>query len=199
MVTMATLTEKEKKALLVLLKDFTAFYNANSISKVLGMSRVGALKMFRRMEKGGLIRSQTIGKSIVYKLRLEDDYVRKLAAFLLAEEANNFKRWKEEFKPLFRSNRIALLFGSSTINYEKAADIDLLVAVEKKEREEVEKLLEERRQVLPKKLHSIILTPRELLSNIKRKDAVILDIVRKGIILYGQDSYVEVMKNVSGQ
>ena len=95
---MIALTQKERKILLILFKDFTTFYNANSISKIVGVSRVGAMKMLKRSLNAGLLIAKKIGKSIVYKINLKDDYTRKLISFLLADEANNFKRWKEEFK-----------------------------------------------------------------------------------------------------
>ena len=102
---MVSLTEKEKEALLVLFKDFAAFYNANSISKVLKISHVGAQKMLKNLLKGGILASMSIGKSIIYKPMLDDDYVQKLMSFLLADEANRHKRWKEEFKELFKKGR----------------------------------------------------------------------------------------------
>lgn len=194
---MVSLTDGERKALLILLKDFTAYYNANSISKVLGISRVGALMLFRRLDAHGLVVSQKIGKAIVYKLKLEDDYVKKLVSFLLADEANGFKRWKEEFKGLFKKGRIVMLFGSVLRNYEKANDIDLLVASASADKEEINKLLEGKAEILPKRLHTIRLSASELKSNIRRKEVAILDIVRTGVVLYGQDDYVEVLKNVT--
>ncbi len=194
---MVSLTEKEGGALLILFKDFTGYHNANSISKVLGTTRVGALKLFRRLEAQGLLISQRIGKAIVYKLRLDDGYVKKLIAFLLADEANNFKRWKEEFKELAGKGRIIMLFGSVLRNYEKANDIDLLVASAKSDREGIDKVLESKAELLPKRLHTILLTAAELESSIRRKEAAILDIVKTGIVLYGQDEYVEVLKNVT--
>ena len=195
---MLSLTDKERETVLILFKDFTAYYNANSISKVLGISRIGALKLFRRMEEAGIVRSQKIGKSIIYKLKLDDDYVKKLVAFLLADEANGFKRWKEEFKQLLKKDRIVMLFGSAVMNYQKANDIDLLIAATNSDREEIAKVLKERGEILPKKLHVIKVTRDELESNIKRKEEPILDIVKTGIVLYGQDAYVEVLKNVTG-
>lgn len=194
---MVSLTGKERAALLILFKDFTAYHNANSISKVLGISRVGALKLFRRLESQGLLASQRIGKSIVYKPKLNDDYVKKLIAFLLADEANNFKRWKEEFKELFRRGRIVMLFGSVLRNYEEANDIDLLVASAKSEKEEIDEILGKKADVLPKRLHAIQLTAVELERNIKRKEAAVLDIVKTGVVLCGQDDYVEVLRNVT--
>ena len=194
---MLSLTDNEREAVLVLFKDFTAYYNANSISKLLDISRVGALKMFRRMEENGLVKSQKIGKSIVYKLKLDDDYVKKLISFLLADEANGFKRWKEEFKQLFKKDRIVMLFGSVLRNYEKANDIDLLVAAARADKKEIDKVIKEKREILPKKLHAIRLTHAELESNIRRKEAAILDIVKTGIVLHGQEEYVEILKNVT--
>ena len=75
---MISLTQKERETLLILFKDFTTFYNANSISKILGISHVGAQKIFKRLLNENLLTDKKIGKSITYKLRLEDDYVRKL-------------------------------------------------------------------------------------------------------------------------
>lgn len=195
---MVALTENERNSLLILFKDFTAYHNANTISKVLGISRVGAMMLFRRLEAQGLLSSRRIGKSVVYKLWLDDDYVRKLVSFLLADEANNFKRWKEEFKGLAGKGRIVLIFGSVLRNYEKANDIDLLVTSARPDNG-IDKVLESKAEILPKKLHTIKLTSFELESNIKRREAAILDIVKTGVVLYGQDEYVEVLKSVTGR
>ncbi len=195
---MVLLTEIEKKALLILFKDFTAYFNANSSSKILRISRVGALKLFRRLEAHGLLKSQRIGKAIIYKLRLEDDYVKKLIAFLLADEANNFKRWKAEFKELYKEDRIVMIFGSVLRNYETANDIDLLIAAAISDRPKIQQIVKSKAELLPKKLHTIQLTVPELEDNVRRREATILDIVKTGVVLYGQDEYVEVLKNVAG-
>lgn len=197
---MIRLTEKERETLIILFKDFATYYNANSISKLLKISHVGAQKIFKRLLKGNLLKSQQIGKSIIYKLRLEDDYVRKLIAFLLADEANSkSKRWKEEFKELFKGGRIVILFGSTIKNYEAARDIDLMTVIDKKDYQEVKKITDKKSELLPKKLHSINITEQELASNLKQKKEAMIDIVKNAIILYGQDEYVEVIANVSSQ
>jgi|SRR3989338_1700421 len=195
---MVSLTEKERETLLILFKDFAAYYNANSISKVLKISHVGAQKIFKRLLKENLVKSQKIGKSIIYKLKLEDDYVCKLASFLLADEANSkFKRWKEEFKALSKEGRIVMLFGSVTKNYAVARDIDIITVVDKKGYKEVKKILNEKQELLPKALHSIEMTEKDLIANIKTRKGQIMGIIKNSIILYGQDKYVEVIKNVA--
>ncbi len=194
---MVSLTQKEKETLLILFKDFTTFYNANSISKILRISHVGAQKIFKRLLKENLLISKKIGKSIIYKPKLNDDYVRKLIAFLLADEANDFKRWKEEFKALFKKDRIILMYGSAIKNYDTARDIDIIIITKKEEDKEVTNIVKEKQEVLPKKIHSIELTADDLLKNVKKKEDAILNIIKNAIVLYGQDDYVEIMKNVT--
>src|SRR3989344_2403645 len=195
---MVTLTQKEKEALLILFKDFTNFYNANSISKLLNISRVGAQKILKRLLKQNLLIDRKIGKSTIYKLKLEDEYAKKLIVFLLADEANNFKRWKEEFKELFKKDRIIMIYGSAIKNYAKANDIDIMIIIRKAEYKEVIKIIEKKQRILPKKIHSIELTANDLLQNIKQKKESAIDIVKNAVILYGQDKYVEIIKNVTG-
>lgn len=194
---MMSLTKKERETLLILFKDFTSFYNANSISKVLSISHVGAQKIFKRLIEENLVISKTIGKSITYKLNFNDAYVSQLMAFLLADEANNFKRWKEEFKELFTKDRIIMLFGSAIKDYTHARDIDLMVVLENKNVEEINNVLKKKEEILPKKLHAIKLNHRDLLDNLKKKDKAMVNIVKNAIILYGQEKYVEILKNVT--
>jgi len=194
---MMSLTKKERETLLILFKDFTSFYNANSISKVLNISHVGAQKIFKRFLQENLVISKTIGKSIIYKLNFNDSYVSQLITFLLADEANNFKRWKEEFKELFKHDRVVMLFGSAIKNYTRARDIDLMIVLDDKDVKEVNNILKKKREILPKKLHAIKLNHQDLLDNLKKKENTILDIVKNAIILYGQEKYVGILKNVA--
>ncbi len=194
---MTTLTQKERETVLLLFKEYTTFYNANSTSKVLNISHVGAQKILKRLLQENLVVSKTIGKSITYKLNFANDYVTPLVSFLLADEANNFKRWKEEFKELFKKDRIVMLFGSVIKDYAHAHDIDLMIVLENKDVREVNDILKKKEEILPKKLHAIKLNHQDLLDNLKKKDKAFVDIIKNAIILYGQEKYVEVLKNVS--
>ncbi len=194
---MTTLTKKVRETLLILFKEYTTFYNANSISKVLNISHVGAQKIFKRLLHENLVISKTIGKSITYKLNFNEAYVSQLIAFLLADEANNFKRWKGEFKELFKKDRIVMLFGSAIKDYAHARDIDLMIVLENKEVKEVNDILKKKEEILPKKLHTIKLNHHDLLENLKKKDKAFVDIIKNAIILCGQEKYAGVLKNVS--
>src|SRR3989338_8977790 len=148
---MVSLTKKERETLLILFKDFTNFYNANSISKTLKISHVGAQKIFKRLLKGNIVTSRTIGKSIIYKLHFNNSYVSPLIAFLLVDEADNFKRWKEEFKE-FEKPKILILFGSVLKNKDYK-DIDLLIVIENKNYSTIMNLIDKKNKILIKPVH----------------------------------------------
>ncbi|HLC47427.1 MAG TPA: hypothetical protein VJI75_06925 [Candidatus Nanoarchaeia archaeon] len=194
---MRSLTKKEREIVLTLFKDYTTFYNANSISKILDISHVGAQKVFKRLLQENLVISNTIGKSITYKLNFKDTYVSQLIAFLLVDEANNFKRWKEEFKELFKKDRIVLIFGSAIKDYAHANDIDLMIVLENEGINEVNKIMRKKEEILPKRLHAIKLTHNDLIDNLIKKNKAMVDITKNAIILYGQDRYVEILRNVT--
>jgi len=194
---MISLTQKERETLLLLFKGIGSYYNANSMSKELGISHVGAQKILKRLSKDGLLISKRIGKSIVYKPKLDDDYVRKLFAFILADEAHNYKRWKEEFKGLSKGDRVIMLFGSAVRNYAKAGDIDIMIVMEEGELNDVKAVIKEKRKMLPKNIHSIELTADDLIGNINDGNKAIIDAIKGAIILYGQDKYVEAIKDVT--
>lgn len=192
---MVTLTEK--KAILILFKDFTDYYNANSLSKKLGISRIGTMKMLKKFEKDGVLISKRIGKAIIYKVNLKDDYVRDLISFLLSDEANGFKRWKDEFRMLFRKDRIVLFYGSVLKDYSKARDIDVMVIRKKGESKEVYGAMAERQKFISKKIHLIDLSLEEFGDNLKQNQKAIVDIVRSAVVLNGQAKYVGLIKSVT--
>jgi vacuolar-type H+-ATPase subunit D/Vma8 len=72
-----------------------------------------------------------------------------------------------------------------------------MIMREKKDFNEGRKIIKERQEVLPKKIHSIELTKDDFLNNIKKKQEAIIDIIKNAIILHGQDSYIELIKNVT--
>ncbi|MBU3912839.1 MAG: nucleotidyltransferase domain-containing protein [Nanoarchaeota archaeon] len=192
---MKRLTKNEKRALVVLFREPFSYYNANSLGKKISVSRVGTMKLLRNLEKDKILKSKIIGKSVVYNLDLEEDYVRSLISFLLAEEANNFKRWKEEFKEIFKENRIVILFGSVIVNYSRANDIDLIVIADKENFKDINKKINEKRNVLPKEIHLINISPEDFLVNLEKEQKTTIEIMRTGIVLYGQNKFVEIVKD----
>lgn len=190
---MIELTKKEQEALLIIYKDVINFYNANSLSKELGITQVGTMKLLKRFEKNNILLSKRIGKSIVYKINIEEEFVQKLIAFALMNEASRYERWKDEFKSLHKEDRILLFYGSASRNYSNAKDIDIFIVINKKDFHEVSKKIEQIQSILPKKLHVIKATKEDLVKNIKENNKSMIEILKTAIVLYGYDKYMGVV------
>ena len=196
---MTATTALEKEIVLKLFKDFTVDYNPSSISKVLNKTRVGTFKALQSLEKDTIVKGKTLGKARFYKINLEEDYARKNVETLLMEEARKYARWKDELKELTKLTHIVILFGSAIRNEEKANDIDLLLVFNEKNNVKINQFIKEKNQLLIKKLHPIKQTRYDLRKNIIKRDKVVIDAIRSGIVLHGYEKMVEMMQNVASK
>ncbi|MCH7568623.1 MAG: nucleotidyltransferase domain-containing protein [Nanoarchaeota archaeon] len=190
---MIELTKKEQEALLFIYKDISNFYNANSLSKELGITQVGTMKILKRFEVSNILASKKIGKSIVYRVNIEDEFVQKLIAFILINEASKYLRWKDEFESLHKKGRIVLFYGSASRNYSRAKDIDVFLILDEKDIREVNKKIEKIQNILPKKLHVIKATKEDFVRNIKDNNKSMIEIIKTAVVLYGYDEYMEII------
>ncbi len=192
---MRALTEKEKKIVLLLAKDFTTDYNARSLSRKVGMSPRGALKALKFLEQNGIARGRQVGKSIIYRL-VYDEYSQMLVAeFLLDGARTKAQRWIREFSE-FRKAKALVLFGSA-IGSGTHNDIDLLIIVEKKDYDILYKLVKAKNDILVKPIHPVWQTRSDMVKNILKRDAVVLEIIKTGIVLKGNYFITEVLASVS--
>ena len=174
---------------LTIFKSPEVQYNANSISEVMGISRMGALKIARRLEKESIIFSKELGKAKFYELNFANDYVRDYIKFLLkreAEQSNPYiKMWISEIKKI-KSADAAILFGSTLKKHKDAKDIDILIITDKKRFPGLKKEIEEINSINIKKLHPIYQTKEDFIKNIKKGDKVVLNAI-KGVIVFGEE------------
>ena len=194
---MTAATPLEKKIVLRLFKDFTVDYNSSSIAKILNKTRVGTFKALNRLEEDLIVKGRTLGKARFYRINLEDEYARKNVETLLMEEAKNCTRWKDELNELFRLTYIIILFGSIIRNEEKANDIDILLVFDEKNNNKINQIIKEKNQLLIKKLHPIKQTKNDLRKNIIKRDKVVIDAIRNGIVLHGYEKIIGVIKDVA--
>jgi len=192
-----SLTGLERRALLILFKDFATLYNGSLLSARLGCSRMGALKLLRRLEAAGLVAAQSVGRTKVFRLTWRNDCCQTLLAFLLLDEAEGFRRWKEDFRELGRKAEILVFFGSAVSGEEKAHDVDLLVIAPA--REKISSLVQRRQALMAKRLHVIRITREELVANLRDRNPAAIEILRTGIILFGQEKLIGVIQDVTGE
>ena len=168
-------------------------YNANSLAKLMGISRMGALKIARKLEKERIISSKEMGKAKFYKLNFENDYVKSYIKFLLsleAEQAHAYvKVWIEDIRKI-KSAYAAILFGSVLRKHKEARDIDVVLIIEPKKFKKVQKEIEEINEMHTKRLHPIHMAKGDLAKNLKKGNDAMFEAI-KGITVFGEDLVIK--------
>lgn len=187
---------KEQEIIKLLFKDFSRPYNSRSISKVVNMTPAGAFKILKGLERRDIVKPQRIGKAIIYSLNLKNPLARREIEMVLTMEAEKFRHWVAEFRFLEGKVSFAILFGSVLRNEAEARDIDLFLVAEKIKKKEIDKFLEIKKKILSKPLHLLFQTPEDFAYDIRTKNKASLEILRTGIILFGQEKIDRLIEGV---
>ncbi len=185
---------KEQEIIKILFKDFLNSYNSRNISRLVGLSHAGAFKILKKLKEREIVKPKQIGKAIIYSINLDNPVAYREVEMALTIEAWNYKRWVEEFKVLEDKSDIVILFGSILINEKLANDIDILVVAKKNMFGEIIKIIKEKNEISNKKIHLILQSPADFKKDINSKNKAIIEIIKKGIVLFGQDNFRKSVK-----
>ncbi len=192
---MADLTPTERRVLLTLFKEFNTNYNANLLAKKLEISRFGAGRVLKDLEKQSLVVSREYGKARFHKVNLEEEYARKvIEVLLMGEVRKKARRWIWEFREWYKDIHVAIIFGSAPRNYKEADDIDMVLVVDKKFWKKRKDFIEKKNQILLKPLHPIWQSPNDLVKNLTLPDPVLLSALKFGYILHGYQEVIEAVR-----
>lgn len=180
---------KEQEIIKLMFKDFLIEYNSRNISPKVGLTHSGAFRALKKLEEKEIVKPRRVGKAVIYSLNLENPLTLKEIETALTIESLKHRMWIEEFKKLEGKAKFVVLFGSILRNEKEARDIDLHVVADKKQYHEIKKIIEERNKILPKPIHLVFQTPADFKTDIKRKYKVTIEIIKTGIVLFGQDEF----------
>ena len=190
------LTKNEKKVIRTLLFSFGEEYSINEIARRCNLAPNGALKILKKFAEEGIIILKKIGNISSYLINFTNSKTRSILELSLIEEANNkIKNRTEDLKELQKITEAAIIFGSYIIEKENPEDIDLFFLLNK---ENFRKYKEEAKKIypaMPIKVHDVLQTSEDLEKNILKKDKIIIEILRRGFILWGQNKIIEAIKN----
>jgi predicted nucleotidyltransferase len=188
---MRTITDKEMEFAMKLLKNPGQMYSANALSKEIGITSMGALKIGNRLIKEGILHTKQIGKGKYYQINKEDSYTQNYFSLILAQErisASAYaKRWVLDLQKVEKAE-IIVLFGSVLKHGKKANDIDVLIIVEKNNFKVVQKQIDELNKLSSKKIHPVYQTIKDFKENVK-KDKVIQNAI-KGLVVKGEKEFI---------
>lgn len=194
---MISLTENELKVLNFLLRNFNERHSINKLGKILKLSPGGIYKILKKLESLNILLPERIGNAVYYHINFESGLGIAIARLVLASKEMNTecKVLYKDLQPLKNLTECAILFGSVVEKGEKARDIDILLVFKKKNYKKVMNSLKKIQEIKTKKIHEMIQTKKELILNIKKKNKPLLDAIKKGIVLWGEEFLVEAIKN----
>lgn len=189
------LTENEKKVLKILFTGFEDF-SINQIAKLAKLSPNGALKILKKFEREGILKSQKIANIKSYSLDFEDQKTKNILNLALIPELNGkLKSRFEDLKELKKITQACIIFGSYIDLKKDPDDLDILFILDKKHyktfKEESLRIF----KTIPIKVHDVLQTEEDFKDNIAKKDKVLIDILKTGIILWGQDRIINIIEN----
>lgn len=182
-----------------LLKDFTALRTVTSIAKSQNLSRVGAWKNLKRMQKDRLIQITKLssGKTStgIITLDWQNPLTEKTLALELTEESTRNQRWRHAFQELEHQSSFLIIFGSILTNPKEAGDIDLLSVSNRKNLNQIAETINKIQKSQSKKIHLTNLTEQELRQEINANNRPLIDAIRKGIVLFGQENFIKTIRS----
>lgn len=209
------LTPKVILILKTMSKDLSKWYYTRELAK---LSRVGVGTVsseFNKLAKKGLVEQKTEGQEKYYKLNLTNPRTRKLCELFEIDKRENLYKEKRrlawvledftkrisDFAPEVQS---VILFGSVARGQATPrSDIDILVITPNSEEERfnelmntVDRLVAEVSGRHPAKLVPIVMMTKDFEKSIKDKKRFAADILKDGIVLFGQERYYHMLSRV---
>ena len=177
-------------------------FNVNQISRELKISVGSAYKILKSLEKKSVLVSLKIGNGIYYALNLDNKEAENITELVLIESRNkslsknsHASIYAKDFKDGEKLSKAIILFGS-ILERKDTKDVDILFIIDKGKSKAVEDFCMKLSNLRPKRTNPLLMTMADFKENIKKQDKVIADILKKGIILFGEDAVIDILRGV---
>jgi len=192
--------ETKEKILSILLREGKK--TATELAEQLNKTRPGIWKSLSGLEEQNFIVFEVANSkktSIkIAKLDYKNILTKKNLSLILTKQALENQRWIDCFSKIQDKIDFAVLFGSVLNDSSKAKDIDLILVSDKKNFKNVQDLINEIQKTQSKEIHAILLTKQEFQNELKNKNKAYLDAIRKGVVLFGQEKFIDNLGKLYG-
>lgn len=193
------LTKNEQRLVTYLWRNYTEQLSINELAKRLGITPKGAYIILKKFEKIGVIIPQKIANAVIYQFNHQNKKTKDVVEYALKSEQppNSYVVVLEkDLQLLEKIADAAILFGSVLMKGLQARDLDVLVIINPKNLSVLKAKIKEFESISPKKVHIVIQTRLDMQKNLRKKDPVIVEVLRRGHILWGYDLVYELIENV---
>ena len=171
---MISLSKNEFNVISFLARNFSKRFTIRNIASQLKISAAGAHAVLKKLEKSNVVEAERLGTGLFYYINLERGVARHLAAIVLLE---HFDIKKIETKEIEKESKAAIFDGKKLLVITISAD-----AV---------------KDICYRDFKGIEVICKEeggFVEALRNKDKVVLEILEKGNVLYGEELVVNMIK-----
>lgn len=193
------LTMNEKRVLRFLATSTGKDYSINDIAKACELTPNGAYKLLVKMEKETVLKVKPIANLKAYKLDFESEKTARVLELAFISDAleGRIRMRAEDLTQLKAATKACVLFGSYITTKKEPGDLDVFFVLERKNFEAYKQALSKVQDITPVKIQDVVQTTGDVEQNLKKGDPIVVAALREGIVLWGFDVLVQVIKNAS--
>jgi DNA-binding Lrp family transcriptional regulator len=166
---MLSLSDNEFSVLNFLVRNFTEKLTIRNIAQRLKFSPAGVFNILKKLEKHNIVVGEKLGTGLFYSINFENkiaEYLAKIVLIYSEEKIEiDIERLKQAKSAVFDKRTLLLITDSLT-----ALDISI------------------------PNIDAICKTEDEVIDLLRKKDSAMLQMLKKGVILSGEDKIVEIIK-----
>jgi predicted nucleotidyltransferase len=209
------LTPKVLAVLKAMHDDLQRWYYTRELARLSKTSKTTISDEFPKLVKQAILNQRAEGREVFYKLNLANPITRKLCELFETEKREEFYKenkrlsWalqdfsKRIFDFLPQVQSIVLFGSASRGEMTKTSDVDILVIVPNLPQEsfnqlmkDVDKLAGDVAATYPLNLAPIAMTGKDFETAVREKKRMAQDVLRDGLILFGEDRYLMLLSRV---
>lgn len=166
---MLSLSDNEFSVINFLVRNFSEKLTIRNIAKRLSFSPAGVFNILKKLEKEGIVCGEKLGTGLFYSINLDSRIAEHLAAIVLLYSAEkislNIKQLKQAKAAIFDRNSLLVVTDSMT-------QVEITIP----------------------NVNVVTKTEDEAVDLLKRNDAELLQILKQGIVLFGEEKIVGIIK-----
>ena len=197
---MIDINKAEKKALRIIFTDYTTDYNGHTIKDKLGMSHRYSIDLLKSLMEKKILTSKQMGKATFYKTNLQNSYVIKLLELIFTDNTDQtsyVKGWIKDLESFKADTKAVLLFGSILPKGKNARDVDVSFVLKNYNNlKRIKNKIGEINNTHKLKIHPLYITEKDFIRKLKKGDKPLISIVKICAVVHGQETFVDIVKNV---
>ncbi|MBS3113778.1 MarR family transcriptional regulator [Candidatus Woesearchaeota archaeon] len=167
---MLSLSDNEFSVLNFLVRNFSEKLTIRNIAQRLNFSPAGVFNILKKLEKQSIVVGQKLGTGLFYSINFENKIAEHLAEIVLLHSDEKIDLNIEQFK---QANAAILDEKSLLLITDNITVFDISIP----------------------NIEVITKTEDEIIDLLRKKDSQMLQILKKGVVLFGEDKIVEIIKN----